>query len=75
MYRFIKRSFHGPSDINVINYYYKLKEILKKEHFDYVLLENLSSLNAVSLIKRYSFRSTLIYDAHNFESGLCNLSS
>lgn len=75
LYRFIKRSFHGPADINVINYYYKLKEILKKEHFDYVLLENLSSLNAVSLIKRYSFRSTLIYDAHNFESGLCNLSS
>jgi len=75
LYRFIKRSLHGPADINVINYYYKLKEILKKEHFDYVLLENLSSLNAVSLIKRYSFQSTLIYDAHNFESGLCNLSS
>jgi glycosyltransferase involved in cell wall biosynthesis len=75
LYRFIKRSFHGPADINVINYYYKLKEILKKEHFDYVLLENLSSLNAVSLIKRHSFHSTLIYDAHNFESGLCNSSS
>jgi len=75
IYRFIKRTFLGPADINVINYYKKLKEILKKEHFDYIILENLSSLNAVSLIKRHSIRSKLIYDAHNVESSLCDLSS
>ncbi len=73
IYRIIKRQIKGPADINLISYYSHLIKVLKSNEFDFVILENLSSLNAVSIIRRNSSKSKIIYDAHNFEINLTSI--
>ncbi len=71
-YRVLKRTFKGPADINLIRYYNPLIKELRLQQFDFVVLENLSSLNAVSIIRKYQFKTKIIYDAHNVDTTLIN---
>jgi len=64
-YRWYKRTVRGTTDSNLINYYPLLKEVLLTEKFDTVILENLDTLNAVDVIRRYNKKAVIIYDTHN----------
>jgi polysaccharide biosynthesis protein PslH len=69
-YRWIKKSWHSTADGNFLKYYPILKRLLKTNSYDTVLLENLSTLNTVSVIRKYGNNAKIIYDAHNVDSNL-----
>ncbi len=67
-YRWQKRSPISTTDSNFLLYYPVLTKLLKQEKFDFVVLENLDSLNAVSVVKRFDKNVRIIYDAHNVDT-------
>lgn len=67
-YRWYKRTFAGTTDSNFLKYYLLLKSILKKNSFNAVILENLDTINAVDIIRRYDKKTVIIYDTHNVGS-------
>lgn len=69
-YRWYKKNVKGPADGNFLLYYPVLKRLLKEKEFDVILLENLASLNAVTLIRQYDKKIRIIYNAHNVDSNL-----
>ncbi|MDQ2719744.1 MAG: glycosyltransferase family 4 protein [Bacteroidota bacterium] len=69
-YRWYKKQIFGSADGNVILYYPILKNLLKTQKFDVVILENLATLNAISLIRKYDKSVKIIYDAHNVDTNL-----
>ena len=69
-YRGIKKTFFDPADSNFLFYYKSLKEILLSNSYDFAVLENLSSLKAASIIRKYQKKIKVIYDAHNFDTEL-----
>ena len=68
--RWYQRKWQSPADGSLIKYYPILIHLLKTEKFDGVILENLATLNAVRIIRRYDKRVRIIYDAHNVDSNL-----
>jgi glycosyltransferase involved in cell wall biosynthesis len=72
-YRFWKRSWKGPADSSFLLYYPVLTSALKRKKYDFVILENLSTLNAVPAIRKLSKGSLIIYDAHNVDSRLIEI--
>ena len=69
-YRWLKKQLNGPADDMFLQYYSVLVKLLKQQTFDIVILENLASLNAVSVIRKYDKQVKIIYDAHNVDSNL-----
>jgi glycosyltransferase involved in cell wall biosynthesis len=69
-YRFWTRSLKGPADSNFLLYYPLLKQQLQFNTFDYVLLENITSLNSVKIFRRHNSKAVILYDAHNVDSQL-----
>lgn len=74
-YRWYKKSINESADLLFLDYYHVLKSTLSSNIFHYVMLENLSTLNAVSVIRELSPATKIIYDAHNVESNLAFQSS
>jgi glycosyltransferase involved in cell wall biosynthesis len=69
-YRWYKKQIFGRADGNFLLYYSILKHLLKTQKFDAVILENLATLNAISLIRKYDKKVKIIYDAHNVDTNL-----
>jgi glycosyltransferase involved in cell wall biosynthesis len=69
-YRWYKKQIFGPADENFLLYYSILKHLLKTQKFDAVILENLTTLNAISLIRKYDKEIKIVYDAHNVDTNL-----
>lgn len=69
-YRFYKRELFQSADIQLLYYYKTLISLLKSSTFDVVVLENLSCLSAVSIIRRYDKKVSIVYDAYNFDTHL-----
>ena len=69
-YRWLKKQIFGSADGNFLLYYPILKELLKTQKFDVVILESIISLNAISLIRKYDKNIQIIYDAHNVDTNL-----
>lgn len=69
-FRYWKRNWKGPADNNFLLCYPILSKELKRKRYDYVVLENISSLNAVPVIRRLCNSAFIIYDAHNVDSRL-----
>ena len=69
-YRWYKKQLKGPADGNLLLYYPILKQLLKKKKFDLIILENLATLNAIDVIRRYHRSVRIIYDAHNVDTNL-----
>lgn len=67
-YRWYKRTLKATTDSNFLLYYPVLKNLLKKQKYDAVILENLDTINAVDILRRYDTRTTIIYDTHNVGS-------
>lgn len=74
-FRYWRKTWKGPTDSSFLLYYPMLVKELKYKRYDYVILENLSTLNAVPIIRRLSSSSLIIYDAHNVDSRLTVASS
>ncbi len=72
-FRWYKRSLNGPADGLFLSYYPFLLKLLKQQRYDVVLLENLASLNAVSVVRRFDKTVKIIYDAHNVDSHLARV--
>lgn len=70
IYRWYKKTFRGPADSLFLSYYSFLKKVLKEEKFDMVILENLATLNAISVIRQYNKNTKIVYDAHNVDTNL-----
>lgn len=69
-YRWIKKSFSETTDSKLLEYYPLLKKVLKSQSFDAVVLENLSTINASDIIRKYGGNTKIVYDAHNVDSNL-----
>lgn len=69
-YRWIKRTLSGPADGNLLQYYSILKMVLNNRKFDLIILETLSSINSVSIIKRYDKEVRIFYNAYNVDTNL-----
>jgi glycosyltransferase involved in cell wall biosynthesis len=69
-YRWYKKQIFGSADGNFLSYYLILKHLLRTQKFDVVILENLATLNAISVIRKYDKQVKIIYDAHNVDTNL-----
>lgn len=69
-YRWYKKQIYGSADGNFLSYYLILKHLLRTQKFDVVILENLATLNAISVIRKYDKQVKIIYDAHNVDTNL-----
>lgn len=69
-YRWYKKKLFGSADGNFLLYYPILTQLLKSKKFDIVILENLATLNAISVIRKYDKEVKIIYDAHNVDTNL-----
>jgi len=72
-YRWIKKNLFGTADGNFLKYYPLLKKVLQQQTFDAVILENLSTLNSLPVLKKYGRKAKVIYNAHNVDSHLANV--
>lgn len=68
--RWYQRKLNRPADGSLIKYYPILTELLKEQKFDAIILENIATLNAVNIIRRYDKEIKIIYNAHNVDSNL-----
>lgn len=73
-YRWIKRSMFATTDSNFMLYYPIINSLLKHKKFDVVVIENLDSLNAVSVVRKHDKNLCVIYDAHNVDTVLAEAS-
>lgn len=69
-YRWYRKQLDGPANDNYLLYYPVLKYLLTKQKFDVVILENLATLNAIDVIRKYDKQVKIIYDAHNVDTNL-----
>lgn len=69
-YRWYTKQIRATADGNFLKYYPILKELLSRKKFQLVVLENMSTLNAVKMIRTYQQEAKIIYDAHNVDSNL-----
>lgn len=69
-YRWYKKTLKGSADSSLLQYYQILKALLTKQKFDIIILENLATLNAISIIRKYDQEVKIIYNAHNVDSNL-----
>jgi glycosyltransferase involved in cell wall biosynthesis len=70
-YRWAKRQLRSSADGMFIEYYPILIKLLKQNKYDSIILENLNTINAVSIIRKYDKVVKIIYDAHNIDTNLC----
>ena len=69
-YRWYKKKWNESADGNFLKYYSVVKQLLKQQKFDVIILENIATLNAISLIRKYDRRVKIIYNAHNVDTNL-----
>jgi glycosyltransferase involved in cell wall biosynthesis len=69
-YKWIRKQLTSPANGSFLQYYPVLKRVLKMNHFDAIILENLFTINAVSTIRKLAKKTTIIYDAHNVDTHL-----
>jgi glycosyltransferase involved in cell wall biosynthesis len=69
-YRLYKRVIKGTTDGSFLLYYSLLNKLMKQQEFNVIMLENLATINAVSVIRRHDKKVPIIYDAHNVDSKL-----
>lgn len=68
--RWYQRELNRPADGSLIKYYPVLSQLLKEKKFDAIILENVATLNAVKIIRRYDKKVKIIYNAHNVDTNL-----
>jgi glycosyltransferase involved in cell wall biosynthesis len=66
-FRFWMRTMKGPADIVVLEFAPKLKELLRRKHYDVVVFEHLNSMLLGKICKRYSPKTIRIVDQHNVD--------
>lgn len=69
-YRWLRKKITGSADGMFLEYYPILRRIIKQRRFDFIILENLLTLDAINLIRKYNPSVRIIYDAHNVDSNL-----
>lgn len=69
-YRWLRKTVMESADGNFLKYYPVLKKLLKINKYDTVILENLSTIKAVNVIKSFDKKINIIYNAHNVDSNL-----
>ena len=69
-YRWVKKNIKETADGSFLQYYLVLKRELVKYKYDAIILENISTLNAIPIIRRYDNKIKIVYDAHNVETKL-----
>jgi glycosyltransferase involved in cell wall biosynthesis len=69
-YRLYKRVIKGTTDGSFLLYYSLLNKLMKQQEFNVIMLENLATINSVSVIRRHDKNVPIIYDAHNVDSKL-----
>jgi len=68
--RWYQKELFRSADSSLIKYYPLLIKLLQKQKFDFVVLEDNATLNAVKIIRRFDKKVKLLYDAHNVDSNL-----
>lgn len=66
-YRLYKRTYRGPAQATVLQFYPVLKALSKTTSFDYVLMEHLDSIELGASIKRLFPKAMRIADQHNVD--------
>lgn len=73
-YRYWNRSLAGPTETNFLQMYPILINILSKQKFDFIILEDLAILNMTKVIRRFQPGVTVLYDAYNVNTRLAEAS-
>ncbi|MEO6670919.1 MAG: glycosyltransferase family 4 protein [Ferruginibacter sp.] len=68
--RLLVRSWKSSADSSLLRYHGILKFLLKQNRYDVIVLEKLSTLNAVPLIRHYNKKACIVYNSHNIDSNL-----
>lgn len=71
--RVYMRDWRKSADGSLLKYYPILTQLLKQKKFEAIVLENLATLNAVKIIRRFDKKVKVIYDAHNVDSNLAEM--
>ena len=66
--RHLNRSFFKSANEVLLKFYHPTIELLKKQQFDFIVFENLASLDLAKAIKRHIPNVKQVYDAHNFDT-------
>lgn len=70
-FRWIKKQLKNSADSMFMEYYPALLKRMQQNKYDAIILENLNTINAVSVIRKYDKSVKVIYDAHNIDTNLC----
>lgn len=66
--RYLTRSFFKSANEVLLKFYHPTIELLKKQQFDFIVFENLASLDLAKAIKSQIPNVKQVYDAHNFDT-------
>lgn len=69
-FRYWNRSVKGPTSQGFLTFYPILREVLKKQPFDYIIFEDIVLVRLSRLIRRHQKNACIIYDAYNVNSRL-----
>ncbi|MFT3679144.1 MAG: glycosyltransferase family 4 protein [Ferruginibacter sp.] len=69
-YRWIVKNIKLPADSSFLQLHPVLKRVLKKNKFDFIILEQLGLISQAGWIKRNNPYAEIVYDAHNVDSTL-----
>jgi len=67
-YRWLTKDFKHSADGSFLKLYPVLKNVLKKDTFDYIILENLSLTRQARWMRQYNKKAKIIYNAYNVDS-------
>jgi len=68
--RWLQRCLRGPASAVVLDNSHLLKQALRQHRIDVVVIDHVQSLPSVSLIRRLSPKSAVVFHAHNVDSDL-----
>lgn len=71
-FHWLTKSIKGKTDSVFLDYYPALHEALRQKKYDIIVLEGLSTLNAMPVIRKYARNSVIVYNAHNVDSSLAS---
>lgn len=69
-YRWYKKTLKGSADGSLLQYYPLLIKLMAQNKYHAIVLENMATLNAVSIIRKYDKKAAIVFDAHNVDSKL-----
>lgn len=66
-YRWLTKTFFETATLEVLDFQHIIKELYKKNTYDWIIFEHLSAMSLVPIIKQYFPKAKYVLDAHNVD--------